>query len=118
VSPCTPAPRELDGQSVEVMLPVAPEWLEPRIDLAQWRRLDRVEPARPLGAHRREAGLSQHAQVLRHPGLRDPEVGLDDLADRAGGLLSVGQELEDPSPDRIAQNVERVHVQLMYPQLI
>lgn len=113
-----PAARELDGEGVEVMLPVAPERLEPRIDLAKWRRVDRIEPARAFGAHGREAGLAQHAEVLGHTGLRDPEIGLDDVADRTGALLSIGEQLEDPPPDRVAQHVERMHALLMYPRLI
>ena len=47
--------------------------------------------------------------MLRHGRLRDPELGLDDGGDRPGGQLAVGEELEDPPPDRVAQDVERVH---------
>src|SRR5215475_253954 len=47
--------------------------------------------------------------MLRHRGLRDVELRLDDRAQRAGRLFSVGEQLEDPPPYRIAENVERVH---------
>ena len=53
--------------------------------------------------------LSQNAKVLRNGGLRDPEFGLDHRAQLAGGSLSVGQELEDPAPDRITEDVEGMH---------
>ena len=47
--------------------------------------------------------------MLRHGGLRDPELALGDLGDRPGGQLAVREQLEDPPPDRVAQDVERVH---------
>jgi hypothetical protein len=47
--------------------------------------------------------------VLRHAGLGDPELRLDRRRDGAGRLLAVGEELEDPPPDRVAEDVERMH---------
>jgi hypothetical protein len=41
--------------------------------------------------------------------LRDPELRADHRDDLAGGVLALGQELHDPTPDRIAEDVERVH---------
>jgi hypothetical protein len=47
--------------------------------------------------------------VLGHRGLGDPELGSDDLRDRARRLLTRREELENSSPDGIAEDVERVH---------
>jgi hypothetical protein len=47
--------------------------------------------------------------VLGHGGLGDAELGADDRGDRSRGLLALGQQLEDPAPDRVAEDVERVH---------
>ena len=47
--------------------------------------------------------------MLRNGRLRDPELGLDDRGDRPGGQLPVGEQLEDPASDRVAEDVERVH---------
>jgi len=64
-----------------VRLPEAAEGVEPFVGGGQLRGLDRVEAAGALGLHGREAGLPQHPQVLRHRGLRDPELRLDDAGD-------------------------------------
>src|SRR6266511_4309109 len=39
----------------------------------------------------------------------DAELRLDDRARLAGRPLAVGEQLQDPAPDRIAEDVERVH---------
>ena len=70
---------------------------------------DGVQPPRALGADRREAAVAQDLEMLRHGRLRDPELGLDDGGDRARSRLPFGEELEDPPPDRVAEDVERVH---------
>ena len=71
--------------------------------------VDRVEPADALGAHRREARLPQHAEVLRDGGLGDAELALHVLADLAGAALALREEFEDAPANRIAENVECVH---------
>ena len=47
--------------------------------------------------------------MLRDGRLRDPELGLDDGGDRPRAQLAVGEQLEDPPPDRVAEDIERVH---------
>ena len=63
----------------------------------------------PSGRTVAKPDLAQHAQVLRHGGLRDAELALDDVADLARALLAVGEQLEDAPADRIPEDVERVH---------
>ena len=46
-----------------------------------------------------------------------PNSGWIGLADRAGGQLAVGQQLEDPPPHRVAEDVERFHA-AMYQYLL
>jgi hypothetical protein len=48
--------------------------------------------------------------MLRHPRLRDPELGLDELSDLARGLLAIGEQIQDPASDRITENIEGVHI--------
>jgi len=47
--------------------------------------------------------------VLGHSRLRDAEPGLHVGANLAGRTLAVGQQLKDVSPNRIPEDVERVH---------
>lgn len=47
--------------------------------------------------------------MLRYGRLRDPELGLNGRADRAGGHLTLGDQLENPAANRIAEYIERVH---------
>ena len=85
------------------------EWVEPRIDLVERRRVDRVEPSGAVRPDRREAAVAQHPEMLRDGRLRDPELGLDDGGQRPGGQLPIGEQLQDPPSDRVTQDVERVH---------
>ncbi len=55
--------------------------------------------------------LAQHPQMLRDGRLRDPELGADRGDQLAGRPLAVGQQLEDPPPHRVAEDVEGVHGQ-------
>jgi TetR/AcrR family transcriptional regulator of autoinduction and epiphytic fitness len=47
--------------------------------------------------------------VLRDCRLRDPELGPNDRADRAGGHLTLGDQLKNPAAHRIGEYIERVH---------
>ena len=48
--------------------------------------------------------------MLRDRWLRDAELGLDDIADRPRRQLAIREELEDPPPDRVTEDIERLHV--------
>ena len=102
-------PRELGLQGVQVRRPESAESLEPRVDVAHGRGVDRIKAAGADGAYRGEARHAQDAQVGRDAGLRDAELALDDLADRASGLLAVGKQFEDAASDGIGEDVEGVH---------
>jgi hypothetical protein len=99
----------LGSERVQVGGPGRAEVVEPGVDVAQRLRVDCVKPTGAFGAHRREPRFTQDAEVLGHRGLGDPELGADDLGDRARRLLTGGEELEDASADGIAEDVERVH---------
>jgi hypothetical protein len=47
--------------------------------------------------------------VKGHARLADAELLLHHGADLAGGALAVREQLQDPAPDRIPENVEGVH---------
>ena len=103
------AAGHLGGQGGQVWSPEPPEARQPGVRLAQCGVVHRVEPAGALGAHRGEAVLPQHPQVLGDGRLGDAELLPDDRRHRAGALLAVGEQFEDPSPYRVTEDVERVH---------
>jgi hypothetical protein len=47
--------------------------------------------------------------MLGHRGLRDPELPLYDAPDVTGRALPINQQLQDPPPDGVTEDVERVH---------
>jgi hypothetical protein len=79
-----------------VLAPETAEGREPHGDLLQGHGVHGVEAAGAVGSHRREPALPQHAQVLRHGRLGDPELRLDDDRDAAGGPLAVGMPQNAP----------------------
>src|SRR6478752_4576655 len=89
--------------------PEPAESTDPFVDIAEAAAVDGIHASLGVGAYRSEAVLAQHLQVLRHRGLRDRELVADRRADGASGQFAVGQQFQDPSTDRIAQDVERVH---------
>jgi hypothetical protein len=103
------AAGDLGREGIEVGCPEPPEAIEPCVDISERARIDRVDPPRALGAHGREPAVAQHLEVLGDRRLRDPELGSDHRDDLARRVLALGQELHDPAPDRIAEDVERVH---------
>ena len=64
-------------ERIQVRGPEPAERRQPGIQLLQWCRCQSVETA--LGVHGgfHEAGVAQHAQVLRHGRLRHTELTLD-----------------------------------------
>ena len=103
------ATRELGRERVEALVPEPPEVVEPVVELAHRCGVDRVQPAGAFGPDRRKPAVAEDLEVLRDRRLRDAELRLDDLRDRARGALAVGEELEDPAADGVTQDVERVH---------
>jgi hypothetical protein len=60
----TRAARDLELQRVEALVPEAPVWGKPAVDLLQRGGINGVQTPGAGRAHRREAVLAQHAQVL------------------------------------------------------
>ena len=83
--------------------------VEPVVQLVERRGIDRVEAAGALGPNGRESAIAEDLEVLRHGRLRDPELCLDDRTDRTGGHLTIGQQLQDPAPDGVSEDIECVH---------
>ena len=69
----------------------------------------RRRAAADLRAHRGEAVVPQHFQVLRYRRLADANSALDGRTDRTRCQLAVGEQFEDAPADRIAQDIEGVH---------
>lgn len=79
------------------------------INLPQPSRVDGVKSARSFGAYGGEAGLPEHSQVLRHRRLSDAKLRRDRCHHSTGRMLARGQELEDPTPDGITEDIQSVH---------
>ena len=79
------------------------------INLPQRSRVDGVKSARSFGAYGGEAGLPEHSQVLRHRRLSDAKLRRDRCHHSTGRMLARGQELEDPTPDGITEDIQSVH---------
>lgn len=52
--------------------------------------------------------------MLRDGRLGNAELALHDGGHLTSGPLPIGEQLEDPAPNGVAQNVERVHVTILY----
>src|SRR5215472_10511511 len=107
------ASRELGAQGVRPLIPELAEPLEPYVDLPERRAVHGVQPPGTRGTGGGEPALPQHAQVHGHRRLGNPEFLLDHRADRPRGLLPVGEQFQDPAPDRVTEDVEGVHVATM-----
>src|ERR1700682_390075 len=103
------ASRHLGAQRAQVRRPEPSEGGQPLVDIAQRPAVDRVEPTLTLGPHRRETVVPQHFQMLGYRRLGDGELGLDGRTDRSGSALAAGEQFEDATPHRVAQDVERAH---------
>ncbi len=112
--PLALAASELRRKGIEALLPEPSEVAEPLVELAERWRVNRIQPAGASCPDRREPTVPEDLQVLRHRRLRDPELILDGGRDRPGRQLTFGQELQDPAPNGIAQDVERVHRDRLY----
>jgi len=113
-----PFARELGTEGIEFRLPESSEPVEPGVGLSQGSRIHRIQPSRAVRAHRRESSVAKHTEVLRDRGLRNAELRLDDAAQLAGRFLAIDKELEDPAPDRITEDVKRVHDSTLASKLI
>jgi uncharacterized protein len=94
--------------------PEPPKDGQPLVGLPQGSRFDGVQPPGPLGADTCEPVVPQHLEVLRDGGLGNAELVLHHGGHLAGGPLTVGEQLEDPPPNRVAENVEGVHPTILY----
>ena len=105
----TPATGKLCLERIEALLPEAPEVAEPLVELPEWRRIHGVQPPRAVRPHPREPAVAEHPEVLGNSRLGDAELRLHDVRDRAGAQLASGEELQDATANRIAEDVECVH---------
>ena len=101
--------RDLGGQGVESRRPEAAKAVEPLIDVAQRRAVDRIEPALAVRTNRGESVLPQHLEVLRHRRLAYRKLRLYLCTDGSGRELAPGEQFENAPTHRVAQNIERVH---------
>ncbi len=90
---------------VEVPGPQASIWRKPLVHRPQRLGANAVEPLLGLRPHINQAGLSQHAQVLRHRRLAQLELA-DELAH---GALAGTEEVENASAVRLSDDLERGH---------
>lgn len=88
---------------------VSPPPIRSLVDLLQRRCLNCVETASALGSDTGEAVLPQHPQVLGDSWLTDPELRLNDGDDLSRRVLLIQQHFQDPTADRIAEDIEGLH---------
>jgi hypothetical protein len=109
--PTAPPAHELRIEGVESLGPESPVALEPRVDLDERLRSNAVQAAGPFRPDAREPVIAKHAQVLGDGRLGDSELPPHDGSQLARGPFAVGQQFQHPAPDRIAEDVEGVHVE-------
>src|SRR3981081_4540540 len=105
----TPTADKFGVQCGEVRRPETTKAVEPPVDVSEGLGVHRVQAPCALRAYGCQALLAQDPQVSGDAGLRDPELLLDDLADRTRGQLPVGEQLKDPPPYGITQHLKRMH---------
>ena len=89
-------------ERIHVRRPEAPERSKPGIDLPERLGPDPIDAPLGFDARLHEAGLAQHAEMLRHRRLTHPQPALD-LAD---GLLRRRQQAEDGPAVRLRDDGE------------
>ena len=57
---CALASGDLGAEGIEALAPEGPEVVEPGVDLAEGCGIEAVDPPGAVGAHGREAVVSQH----------------------------------------------------------
>ena len=90
-------------QGVEPLRPETAVRSEPRVDLGEGSGVEVVPPLLRLLADPHQAGVAQHAQVLGHPGLADPQ-GVHQFAH---GSVPIAEQVEDPAASWLGDDVER-----------
>src|SRR5262245_56432425 len=93
---------ELGGERVEPALPQRPVLVDPRAELPERLRPQRVQTPRPVGPDLDEPGLLQDPQVPRHPGLVDVHFR-DEVVHR---LLTFEQGPDDLKAAGIGQRLQ------------
>ena len=93
---------EVAYERIDVRGPELPERRQPGIQLLKWFRRQPVKAALSVDGGFHEAGLAQHAEVLRDRRLRHPQLPLD-FSDR---LLRRDQEAEDRAAVRLRDDLE------------
>ena len=96
---------EMTLEVVEPVRPVAAVRREPAVDLGQRRGVEPVPAPLRVDPHPHEPGLAQHPQVLGDARLAQPQVA-DELVHRP---LALAQQVEDPPPAGVGQDVEDLH---------
>lgn len=96
-------------ERVQTPAPLPAQVGEPALDAVERSAVEGIEPAGACGAHVGEPALPEQAQLTRDRGLSQPKLGLDDVYNVAGAALAGSEQLEDPPPDGIAEDVEGLH---------
>ena len=79
--------------------------MQPVLQVVEAGRIERLDARLALGAGGDEPGLAQDVQVLRN-GRRTQVEFLDELA---GGMLALGEQLDDAPAGRISNGGKTLH---------
>ena len=93
-----------------------PESVQPGVGFLQRHSVHRVEPSRSLGSDLGEPVFPQDFQVLRHGGLGDREFRTNHVRHRTCGRLPLRQQFQDPTANRVTQDIEGVHTTTLQPR--
>ena len=94
------------------------ELVEPAVDLLQRLGIDGIKPPGSFGPYGGKAGFSKHPQMLGNRRLADAKFRRYGLHHCAGWMLTCSQQLQDPAPDGVTQNIHCVHGQQFYHHLL
>lgn len=104
------AAGDLGGEGVEPLPPERAVPFDGVVELVDRAGFQPVHTRRPTRCSGREPGLAQDPEVSGDRGLGDAELSGDDVRQCAGGVVVLGEELDQPSTDRVTEDVECVHV--------
>ena len=104
---------EVGAEAIEVRLPHPAVRRQPVVELDQRFDAQAVPAAWPVYPHGHEPGVAQHPEVLGRQRLGEPG-GIGELTDE---VLAAAEAVEDRSPDRLRQHLERREHPCNMPQI-
>lgn len=103
------ASRQLGLEGVEAAVPEPPVPLQPAVDVFQRFGTDGVQASGPGRTDIGESALPKDPEMAGDGRLGESELGLRHSRQVPSRRLTVGEQLEQPAPYGIAENIECMH---------